>query len=319
MYATTTAAIQEHVSALLHQGAVDLFIGYKQGSNPLRITPHTVRHAEEVETLVWSVSCINNLVTMLKKFPGQKVGILVKGCDSRSLVELLKLHQVRRENLHIVGVPCNGIIDLKKVAEKRPPANIKSVAEKDDRIILFEKSGEMLACSREELLHDKCQTCATPNPVIYDELIGHEVAVSPQAAQGSFASVDTLEQLEVQDRFAFWTEQLSKCTLCYACQTVCPMCFCKECTATLPRNDPRWKSRQREDVFAFHMIRAYHMTGRCTGCLECERVCPVHIPLSAIFKKVEKDTRELFAYTAGMDTDDVIPLSSFAETDQVLS
>ncbi len=309
-----TALIQDEVRSLLTRGEIDLFIGYKAGSNPLRISPCIVQDEGEVEQLVWNLSCINNLVASLHKYAGQKVGILVKGCDSQSLIELLKLHQVRRDDLYIIGVTCTGVLDTKKVSRTRPAANITSLSEHDERIIIYEKSGEIVACDKDELLYDKCRDCTTPTPLLFDMLVGDETAPTADPAS-RFADLEELEQADTSGRFAFWQEQLSRCTLCYACQTICPMCFCKDCSLTLERSDPRKKNRDRAAIFAYHLNRAYHMVGRCTGCMECDRVCPVDIPLQTIFKKVRKETLELFDYEAGVERDAIPPLSTFADAD----
>jgi Na+-translocating ferredoxin:NAD+ oxidoreductase RnfC subunit len=48
-------------------------------------------------------------------------------------------------------------------------------------------------------------------------------------------------------------------------------------------------------------MRAFHLAGRCTGCAECERVCPMDIPLMLLNKKLEKEIKELFDYAPGIN------------------
>ncbi|NIO18560.1 4Fe-4S ferredoxin, partial [bacterium] len=45
----------------------------------------------------------------------EKVGIVAKGCDIRSIVGLIKEKQTKREDVFIIGVPCPGIIDRKRI------------------------------------------------------------------------------------------------------------------------------------------------------------------------------------------------------------
>ena len=44
----------------------------------------------------------------------------------------------------------------------------------------------------------------------------------------------------------------------------------------------------------FHIIRAFHVAGRCTDCGECSRVCPQGIPLHLFNRKFIKDIDELY-------------------------
>ena len=48
------------------------------------------------------------------------------------------------------------------------------------------------------------------------------------------------------------------------------------------------------------MGRAYHLAGRCVGCDECERVCPMDIPISLLNLKLAQEVDELFGYQAGL-------------------
>jgi Na+-translocating ferredoxin:NAD+ oxidoreductase RnfC subunit len=66
----------------------------------------------------------------------------------------------------------------------------------------------------------------------------------------------------------------------------------------------------------FHIIRAFHVAGRCTDCGECSRVCPQHIPLHLLNRKFIKDINELYGdYQAGDDTESRHPLTSFTYDD----
>ena len=65
-------------------------------------------------------------------FAGDKfdlfIGIAAKGCDLRSIVALVKERQVQRDGLVVVGVPCRGMIDRRKVESAAAPAAAASAA-----------------------------------------------------------------------------------------------------------------------------------------------------------------------------------------------
>lgn len=66
----------------------------------------------------------------------------------------------------------------------------------------------------------------------------------------------------------------------------------------------------------FHIIRAFHVAGRCTDCGECSRVCPQGIPLHLFNRKFIKDIDELYGeYQAGEDTTRKAPLTDYTFED----
>ena len=66
---------------------------------------------------------------------------------------------------------------------------------------------------------------------------------------------------------------------------------------------------------AWHIVRAMHLAGRCAGCAECERVCPMDIPLNLLNRKMAKELKELFDYEAGLEVNDKGPLTMFTDKD----
>ena len=129
--------------------------------------------------------------------------------------------------------------------------------------------------------------------------------------------VKAIEAMSPDERFAFWRSELSRCIRCNACRNVCPACSCLQCVFDNPSSGVA--SKASPDTFEeqmYHIIRAFHVAGRCTDCGECSRVCPQNIPLHLINRKFIKDMNELYGeYTAGEDAETRPPLVSYAADD----
>jgi ferredoxin len=80
---------------------------------------------------------------------------------------------------------------------------------------------------------------------------------------------------------------------------------------------PRWlsKASTADDNWMFHAVRAFHLAGRCVECGECERVCPMDIPISKLNRMLDREVRERFGYVAGLDPEAVPPLGTFRPDD----
>ena len=106
--------LRHKAKALLEEGKVDYIIGFEPGSLKFTTTPLITKDKDDIDRLVINSFIVNNLSVFLTEVKG-RVGIVAKGCDSRSIVSLIQDKQVARENIVIMGISCPGLIDLKKV------------------------------------------------------------------------------------------------------------------------------------------------------------------------------------------------------------
>jgi ferredoxin len=308
---TITQQIRDAAKKLLAENTVDLIIGFEKGSRPLTAAPCFIRSAAETDRLIWDASCENNLAAYIPK-KKERIGIIVKGCDSRSVVGLIKERQLRRDRIVIIGVPCTGMIDRSRVRQLVAGSEILAAEEKSGTITMrgngFEKTVQ-----KDQLLPESCMGCRHRNPAVYDLLIGEPVA--EQQVNDEFAAIKNFEAQSPDERWDYFNRQMEKCIKCYACRNACPLCYCEECC--VDSSQPQWfgKSTGASDIQAFHIMRTFHTAGRCVDCGACLRACPMDVDLRFLNKKIEKDVRELFNFEAGAALDDPPPLNTFKTDD----
>ncbi|RKZ39425.1 MAG: Fe-S oxidoreductase [Gammaproteobacteria bacterium] len=288
-------AIRTQAHNLLENKEIDVVIGYGNGSDPTRTTPVFIRKPEEVDRLIFDPRCINSLPVYLNKrqaYPKKgwkRVGIIGKGCDIRAITQLIAENQLSRDEVYIFGVPCDGVVSH------------------------FSKWDGSL---RDDNRATKCSECDVHIPNDCDFFPGERPEVDRSGPyKVSAPQVLNLFNLKTDKRFKFWEKEFERCFKCYACREVCPHCSCNICITD--RTTPNWidQAPHTKGVFGWHLTRALHLVGRCTGCGECTRACPVDIQVDLFNQRMKDVVQGSFGYKSGYSETEKPPLITYMTDD----
>jgi ferredoxin len=275
-YASIQASLQAQAAELLASGQAAEVIGWEAGRFANQTTPAFIRKPEDATRLVYSPYCVNTLgkyaleESVLVRDAasgannGQKIAVCVRGCDSRGINRMLADNQLEREDVFLIGLPCEGALDR--------------------------ATGERFV---------KCVACTHRNAVESDVFCGSQAPEPDAAPEERFAAVEKFAALPAAARRAYFEANYNKCIRCYACRQVCPVCTCKECFTD--RDSVGWQGKQNnlpENRF-YGLTRVFHIADRCVECGECERACPMDLPLMVLNRKMIQDLQQLFAMDEG--------------------
>ena len=316
MQKITRDMLIEKAQKLLSDGIVNRVLGWKKGEFSYDVTPAVFENVEQMQKdFIFDDFCGANFSKYLVKESKKdgKVLVFLKPCDTYSFNQLLTEHRFDREKVYAVGIPCDGMVDINK---------IKSVV--GDGVVSVDTSADTLKVdtlydgvkevNKADVLAERCLNCKSKKHVAYDELMGEEGDV---VDNNRFDEVAKLEAMSADERFAFWQNELSRCIRCNACRDACPACTCEKCVFDNPNSGVENKSPANSfEEQMFHIIRAFHVAGRCTDCGECSRVCPQHIPLHLLNRKFIKDINEFYGdYQAGEEVGSRAPLVNYTKED----
>ena len=332
--------IKARAKDLLESGKVRAVLGYRRSSAGLLAEPAFMTAPEETAALVADATCVENLALYLvnekkrmkhaRQSDKRPLAIVAKGCDSRAITVLLQENHIKREEVIVLGVSCEkgGMIDTKKLNKALRGKAATSVALDGSNGVKVSYIGGGAVLQAKDVLADRCLECTHPYPLDTDFFFGEKVDERGLAPR--FTAVSAFAEKSQEERSAFWAGHFDRCIRCYACRAVCPMCYCDECvvdstcfivnpgtTADEKANRVRWINRSvtPSENAMYHMVRAMHLAGRCTDCGECERVCPVNIPLRLLNTMLEHEALTMFDYTPGLDSKAPSLIASFRDGD----
>ena len=299
------------ITELMENGTVSRVLGWKKGDHAYDPEPAFFETVDSLQDFVYNGFCGANLSKYMieaAKLEGKTL-VCLKPCDSYSFQQLMKEFRVDREKTYIIGVGCRGKLDIRKLDAE----GVLDVEICDDTLKIHTLYGDKEVAYADAML-ERCHVCKGKEHVIFDEQIGE----SKDTVDGDrFAEVAKIEAMSPEEKFAFFQKELSKCIRCNACRNVCPACSCRKCVFDSTKYDSAQKANTTDfEEKMFHIIRAFHVAGRCTDCGECSRVCPQGIPLHLFNRKFIKDINRLYGeYQAGADLEEKAPLTNFRTDD----
>ena len=318
--------LREEAQRLLLEKKADVIVGYEKGTLPLTATPCFITKPEEADRLVWNNLCTQNLakyvhdlVTAHKN--SQKrvkpedrkkkvIGVVARGCTTRSIIIHLQERQYDREDICIIGVPCDGYVDGKALKISIDGADIIDGSLDGGQVKMQTSAGEKTVALK-DVLAACCRTCRFNNPVISDVMVGSPAP--PMNPDAEYDEVNEFEGKTIEERWEYFTKEMEKCIRCNACRQACPSCYCPTCFAE--QSMPQWVGigEDETDTQVFQFMRLYHMVGRCVDCGSCVAVCPMGVDLRKFLKKLDKDCWDFFGNRAGSSMEDLPPLGKFDE------
>ena len=192
----------------------------------------------------------------------ERVGVLLKSCEMRALIELVKLQQATLENVVTLGIDCLGSYEATQYA--RLSSELDDGAGPSIEQLQAAREGQVVPLDGCEF-RVACQICEHPTAANVDinigligvdtetaiilemeEEIGQEVVEKLGLKEGDAPGREETVAKLVADRekardeaFARFHEtvkdastllaQFSTCIACHNCSHACPICYCKEC------------------------------------------------------------------------------------------
>ncbi|MDQ1255574.1 MAG: Fe-S oxidoreductase [Candidatus Hydrogenedentes bacterium] len=270
--------LRQTCSRLLEDGTVNVVIGYGQDAPDKPAYPVFITRAEDVQKLVWNDQCFSNLAVYLTRKE-------VKALGKPAIV--------------VKGCDERALIVLEQESQIDRTA-----------MVVIGMACEGVGNPRAA----KCAVCDVHMPRTADEVVGQ--VDNPAVVDGRYAALDAFLAKSPAERMAYWQEELARCIKCYACREVCPMCYCNRCIADKNRPTCIDTSSTLKGNFAWHITRAFHEAGRCVGCGECARVCPMGIDLHLLNLTLARAAETHFNYRAGMDRETPPVIGSYSLEDR---
>lgn len=355
---TNITSLKEMLKESFKNNVVDAILGLFWDENRNNVSYGMTKNPENLDRLeilcpsmpVQGARVISNI-----KFTETPLKVLcvIKPCEMRAVVELIKLKQIMPEKLIFLSMDCGGAIEPEKFKEL-------SMSGKDivgEYLVSYENFSDFTYSTENNRF--ACRICDRCIPKVSDLRLrpyGKTMYLEALTEKGEqflksilkdepknidFTQydeslkkiIDNRKTNKDKEREIFkkeinsmesFTKELSSCIRCHNCMVNCPADYCKECIFRSPvfdhpsENYELWLERKGmiklpADTLLFHLTRLNHMSTSCVSCGMCETSCPVGIRLTRIFSFIGEETQKIFDYEAGRSLDEELPVATFRE------
>jgi formate dehydrogenase subunit beta len=345
------AGVQGFLQRLMQSGAVEaIYVPMRIDGGaimPALVADSSLLKQADPLSPVMLINGARAVSALTNKHAPARLGVVLRPCEMRALVELVKLQQATLEGLTLISLDCPGTCELSDYQAKRQDG--------------FDLGSYLEAASRGAVpegleLRPACQMCTQPvyaEADIHLQIFGSELQggipvtlrdeIAAQlgetvASQPNGGRKQVVEQLINQhgrtrqaelagirkriESNGGMTELFATCQRCHNCMTVCPICYCKTCLfRSESMNHPpeyylsaahrKGAIRLLSDTLLFQMTRLSHMGLSCVSCGMCTSACPADIPVGAIFTAIGEQVQATFSYQPGRDVGEALPLITF--------
>jgi len=268
-------------------------------------------HLNRVDPLApaFALNAAKIVARLTRKPMGAKVAAVLRPCEIRAFVELVKLKQGRTDEVILIGMDCLGALRNKDYFQ------LVQQNEAESTVIFYEHA---LRGKKKEIgdvdLAPACRACEYPvaenadiliglygmdidqsllvqsrteagdhilkqmNPAAADEPRGRQDIIKAVIKQRTQYRDDMfVKTREATDSLEKVSSYFATCVNCYNCRVACPVCFCKECVFVTDvfNHDPsqylRWASRKGIIKMPTDTL-FYHLTRLAhmsTACVGC--------------------------------------------------
>ena len=260
------SSLQEFFKTMLRDGEINgLMVAQhlpaKNAVMPTLVTDPDKLDAADPLAPVFPINAAKVVSKLTRKPLGGKVAVVLRPCEIRAFIELVKLKQGRVDDVVLVGVDCLGAYSNVQYPVFAGDNGMEATL----RFYRNIQEGKGTACDGFDL-SPACKACEYPIPENADVLIGlvgvdlkDHLLVKANTSKGEDL-LDNLglsstsepeerrkeiekllaERLAYRDQMFAETSEatsdveklvsyLSNCVNCYNCRVACPVCYCKEC------------------------------------------------------------------------------------------